>query len=263
MRDNEQVKEGFIRLVQIMDRLIAPDGCPWDQVQTPQTLKNYLLEEAYELVDAVESGDAKHSCEEAGDLLFVIVFLARLYEGQEAFDITHVMDSIATKMIRRHPHVFGPTKVANAAEVRERWHKIKQHEAKTKGEETFSFISVPRALPALLRAQRIGARAGHVGFDWSSADGVWDKLDEELGELREACREHDPARMKDELGDVLFTLVNLSRHLRINAEEALRQTVNRFVERFDRMKALLEQEGRPLEEFSLDEMNSAWERCKE
>lgn len=261
-RDREKVPGNFLRLVRIMDQLRAPGGCPWDRKQSAGTVKDYLLEEAYEVVAAVEDHSPGHVCEELGDLLFLVIFLTRVYEEERAFDLNEVMEGIAAKMIRRHPHVFGTEKVATAEEVREKWHKIKQDELKGETDRRAFFASVPRQLPALLRAHRIGSRAARIGFDWENADQVWRKVDEELSELREACYKNDRARIRDELGDVLFTLVNLSRHLRINAEEALRLTVDRFISRFDNMRGMLEKEGRPLEEFTPAEMDAAWEKAK-
>lgn len=263
MRDNKKIKENFSRLVQLMDRLRAPEGCPWDRKQSAETVKNYLLEETYEVVAAVEDDNPGQVCEELGDLLFLIIFLSLMYEEPEAFNINDVMESIAAKLIRRHPHVFGAERVACAEEVRDRWHKIKREEARQRGEEGSFFVSVPRNLPALLRAQRIGARAARTGFDWENADSVWEKLDEELSELKEACNRNNPTHIRDEMGDVLFTLVNLSRHLHINAEEALRLTVDRFIRRFDEMRGTLEKDGRPLEEFTLEEMDAVWEKVKD
>lgn len=262
MRDNEKAMQGFIRLLEIMDRLRSPDGCPWDKDQSAQTMKNYLVEEAYEATEAIEEGDAEHTCEELGDLLFLIVFMARLYQEQKAFDINGVMEGITAKMIRRHPHVFGSAKVATSDQVKENWHRIKQGEAKEPREKPSFFSSVPRKLPALLRAHRVNSRASAVGFDWSSPEGVWEKLEEELGELKEACRGHDEERMRSELGDVLFTMANLGRHLHFNAEDALQEAIGKFTKRFDRMRAVLEEEGRSLEEYSLDEMDAAWNEIK-
>lgn len=260
--DSGKVQNNFLRLVQIMDQLRAPEGCPWDRKQSAETVKNYLLEEAYEVVAAVEDNNPGQVCAELGDLLFLIIFLALVYEEQADFNLNDVMESIAAKMIRRHPHVFGAEKVADAGEVRDNWHKIKQEEMKKEGGQRSFFASVPGKSPALLRAQRIGSRAARIGFDWENADRVWEKMDEELSELKEACHKKDRVRIRDELGDVLFTLVNLSRHLRINAEEALRLTVDRFIRRFDNMRSLLEEEGQPIEEFTLAEMDAAWEKGK-
>ncbi len=262
MRDNKKIKKNFFRLVQIMDRLRAPEGCPWDRKQSAETVKNYLLEETYEVVAAVEDNNPGQVCEELGDLFFLIIFLSLMYEEPKAFNINDVMESVAAKIIRRHPHVFGAGKVACAEEVRDQWHKIKREEARQRGEDGSFFASVPRNLPALLRAQRTGARATRAGFDWEDADSVWEKLDEELSELKDACAGNNPKRIRDEMGDVLFTLVNLSRHLHINAEEALRLAVDRFIRRFDEMRSTLEKDGRPLEEFTLEEMDAAWEKVK-
>ncbi len=262
MRDHEKVQTNFLKLVRIMDQLRAPEGCPWDRKQTAETVKNYLLEESYEVIAAVDDNTPGHVCEELGDLLFLIIFLTLVYEEQSAFNINDVMESIAAKMIRRHPHVFGAEKLANAEEVRDQWHRIKRDEMKEGIDRGSFFASVPGKLPALLRAQRIGSRAARVGFDWENADGIWEKLHEELAELREACHKGDPVHIKDELGDTLFTLVNLSRHLRINAEDALRSTVDKFIRRFDAMRNALEKEGRQLEECTLAELDAAWEKIK-
>ncbi|MFH1148022.1 MAG: nucleoside triphosphate pyrophosphohydrolase [Pseudomonadota bacterium] len=262
MRDNERAKQSFIKLLEIMDRLRSPDGCPWDRDQSAQTMKNYLVEEAYEVTEAIEENNPLHACEELGDLLFLIVFMARLYEEEKVFDINGVMESITAKMIRRHPHVFGSAKVDNSDQVRENWHRIKQGEAKEDGEKPSFFVSVTRKLPALLRAHRVNSRASDVGFDWPGAEGVWEKLEEELSELKEAFQTNDPERMRNEIGDVLFTIANLGRHLHINAEDALQEAIGKFIKRFDGMRSVLEEKGRPLEGFSLDEMDGVWNEIK-
>ncbi len=255
--------EGFERLVEIVRRLRAPDGCPWDRKQTPSTLKKYLLEEAYEAVEAIDEGDAAHIAEELGDLLFLIIFVAYLYEEKGAFDLRGLLEQTAAKMIRRHPHVFGEKQAQSAEEVIDNWQKIKEAEARKTSEPRSSVLgNLPRTLPALQQAYRVGERASRVGFDWSGPKDLWPKVEEELNELKEAIARGEKEATFAELGDLLFTLVNLSRHLGINPEEALRQTIERFIQRFILMERKFEARGRRLREASLAEMDAVWEEIK-
>lgn len=262
MRENKKVQENFLRLVQTMDRLRAPDGCPWDKVQTEATVKNHLLEEAYEVLAAVEANNPQNVCEELGDLLFLIIFLTLIYEERGLFNINDVMEGISAKITRRHPHVFGTGKCSDASEVKENWYRIKRQEKEQSGDKSL-FGSIPSQLPSLIRAQRIGTRAARVGFDWENAEGVWEKLEEEIAEFKEAFRKKDKAPMEHEIGDVLFTMANLSRHLKIDAEQALRDTLSRFLLRFKKMEDMVEARGRSLEELPPPEKDVAWEEAKD
>lgn len=252
-------------LCAIMARLLAPDGCPWDREQTLETLRPYLLEEAHEVLDAMERDDLDDHCEELGDLLLQVVFQAALRERAGAFTIDDVVRAINDKLIRRHPHVFADSSAATPEEVHAQWDRIKAAEkAEKKGaEEARTLSGIPRSLPALLRAQKMGMRASRVGFDWPDADGVWAKLREELGELEAAIEKESKARIEAELGDLLFATVNLARKLDIDAEGALRAANLRFADRFGYVEDQLAADGRSPSESSIEEMDALWNRAKQ
>jgi MazG family protein len=216
------------RLVAVMRRLLAPDGCPWDREQTFETLRKYVLEEACEVIDAIDGGDRKAIREELGDLLLQVVFQAELARREGAFAIDDVVSGIVEKLVHRHPHVFGDLSAKDADEVLRNWEKLK---AKEKGERGI-LGGVPRSMPALTRSQRIGEKVSRVGFDWEDARGSRAKVAEELGELDHAIEAGDIGAIEEEMGDVLFALVNLSRHLKVDAEGALRRTIDKFTTRF-------------------------------
>ena len=254
----EEKPEGIEKLVWIMGRLRGEGGCPWDRRQTFESLKSFLIEEAHEAVDAIERGDFGGLEEELGDLLFHIVFLCRLAEEKGLFDIWKVIDRVAEKMISRHPHVFGSLEVSSPQEVEINWSKLKQRE---KGRSSV-LEGLPKSLPALMLAFRMGKRASKVGFDWEDPSGVWEKLREEMEELREAAEEGEKGRVEEELGDFLFTVVNLSRFLEVEPEGALRGACRRFAERFRFIEEELRKKGKTPEEASLEEMDELWERSK-
>jgi tetrapyrrole methylase family protein/MazG family protein len=264
-RGKEQILEGkdqdiFSALVELMSRLRAPDGCPWDREQTPESLKPYIIEEAHEVCEAIDSRDPDHICEELGDLLFQIIFQAQIASERGDFDVYDVVEKIHEKMIRRHPHVFGDKKVRDSEEVRRNWAQIKRdHEGK--GIET-ALGSVPRSLPALLRARRITENAAEVGFDWKKIEDVMDKVVEEWGELKEAISRKDRERADHELGDMLFALVNLARFLRLNPEDSLSKTIKRFERRFQYIEESLRNSGRDFEDMTLEDMDELWEEAK-
>jgi tetrapyrrole methylase family protein/MazG family protein len=261
-------------LKQLMAKLRAPDGCPWDRKQTHESLKPYLVEEVYEVLEAIDQGDPGRFREELGDLLLQIVFHAQIAEEHERFSLDDVMQCLSEKLIRRHPHVFGSPgqtgQAMSADDVKIKWEQIKRDERERSGRGESALEGVPKTLPALLRAFQVQARAARVGFDWSELRPVLQKLEEELHELREVLPEGDAgaggAPSKDalqaELGDVLFTLVNLARHLTINPEEALRGTVNRFIDRFHYIESRAAADGRRLEDMPLEEMDALWEEAK-
>ena len=224
----EQTGASLPRLVTIMQRLLAKDGCPWDREQSPQSLRRYVLEEAYEVVDAIDQNDPSALCEELGDLLLQIVFQAEIARAAEQFGPDDVVASICEKLVRRHPHVFGDAEAKDPEEVHRMWARIKAQE---KGSERL-LEKVPRALPALARAQRVGQKVERVGFDWPDTAGSRAKVDEELGELDAAIAANDPTAIAEELGDTLFALVNLARHVGVDAELALRGTTDKFSTRF-------------------------------
>ncbi|MDD5558447.1 nucleoside triphosphate pyrophosphohydrolase [Candidatus Methylomirabilis sp.] len=250
-------------LVQIMERLRADNGCPWDREQTRETLKPFLIEEAYEVVEAIDEGDPKQIMEELGDLLLQVVFHAQLAAERREFTIGQVLAATADKMVRRHPHVFGDATASTAREVLEQWEELKRKERNTAAAIPVSALDgVPRELPGLLRAQRLQDKAARVGFDWPEISGVMAKVEEELGELKEAIGSAAPEEVEAELGDVLFSLVNLARFLNLSAEEALRKSTTRFTTRFRYIEEALRQDGRCLSEVGLEEMERLWQQAK-
>ncbi len=257
--------ERFDDLVAMMDRLRATDGCPWDREQTYASLRGYLLEECYEAVEAIDDGDLASLREELGDLLFQIVFLSRIAKEDGAFSASDVVRGIGEKMIRRHPHVFGSTTAETAGEVLKQWEEIKRLEkgGSERSRDSGSVLAgVPRALPALLKAQRLSTKAARVGFDWPSNLGVLEKVDEELEELRDAVRAGNLDAVRDELGDVLFTLATLGRRLGVDPEAALERTNSKFQTRFARIEKELRKRGIPIEEAGLELMDRIWDEIK-
>jgi tetrapyrrole methylase family protein/MazG family protein len=245
-------------LVEIVDRLLAPGGCPWDQAQTHESLKRYLLEEAYEVLDAIDSGSDAKFQEELGDLLLQPVLHAQKKKESGGFDIDSVAREICDKLIRRHPHVFGDLSVADADEVLRNWDRIKSEE---KGADipASRLAGVPSGMASLLRAYEVSKRAVRAGFEWPDIESVFEKLREEEAELREALREGIPERVEAEIGDLLFTAVNLARWAKVEPEEALRKMLNRFTARFQVMERLA---PGPLEDLSLEEWDALWEQAK-
>ena len=249
------------RLVELMARLRGPDGCPWDRKQTPESLKPFLIEECYEVVDAIEEGDPGKVKEELGDLLFQIVFHARIAEEQGQFTLRDVVAAIHEKMVRRHPHVFGDERLSTAGEVAANWEEIKLKEKSGEGRRSV-LEGVPRELPSLIRAHRLQERAAKVGFDWNHLNEVLPKLDEEIAEFKESLKQEDAGKIEEELGDLFFTLVNLSRFLGVNPEEALRKTISKFIGRFRAIEEHAANAGRTLKDMTLDEMEALWQEAK-
>jgi MazG family protein len=255
-------KDGaFADLLQIMDRLRDPGGCPWDREQTYSTLRNYLLEECYEVVEALDAGDREGLREELGDLLFQIVFLSRLAKEEGAFTAQDVAAGIAEKMMRRHPHVFGEGRADTSEEVLRNWEEIKRREKKVDTAPSV-LAGIPRGLPALLKAQRLGTKAARVGFDWHRDVDVLDKIDEEVLELRRAAEAMRPEEVREEFGDLLFSLVMLARRLQVDAEEALEAANRKFQARFHEVERRLAAAGIPVEEAGLATLDRFWEETK-
>src|SRR5262245_7107394 len=259
----------FPRLVALMQRLLQPDGCPWDREQTLVTLRRYVLEEACEVIDAIDSGDRDELCAELGDLLLQVVFQAELARAEGTFGPDDVVAAICDKLVRRHPHVFADVEVEGAAEVLRNWERIKAAERAGKKKDQGGVLGgVPRSLPALMRAQRVGEKVARVGFDWPDARGSRGKVGEELGELDQAIAAGDKDRIEAELGDVLFALVNLARHVDVDAEGALRRTIDTFTRRFDHVEARVRENhgGWPTssedDKLSLSELDGYWEEAK-
>jgi len=250
----------FERLMELMRRLRSPGGCPWDAEQTHESLKRYLLEETYEVMEAIDSGSPVLLREELGDLLLQSVFHAVIAEEKGDFTMEQVLQVLCDKLIRRHPHVFAGLMVNDIDQLVENWERIKKSE---KGDEKRSALSgVPSHLPALLRAQKITEKAARVGFDWVHVDPVFAKVLEELKELEETLFSGDQERMEAELGDLLFAIVNLGRFLSLNPEDALRKTIARFMKRFSHVENSLHSRGRGLQDASLEEMDELWEEAK-
>jgi MazG family protein len=251
------------RLVGVMRRLLAPDGCPWDREQSFETIRKYVLEEACEVIDTIEAKDRGALREELGDLLLQVVFLAELGRAEGTFAIDDVVEAIVDKLVRRHPHVFGDVSVSGSSEVLTNWEKLKAKEKAERG----ILGGVPRALPALVRAQRIGEKVSRVGFDWEDRTGSMEKVREEIGELEVAIEKGDAHHIEEEMGDVLFALVNLSRHLELDAEGSLRRTIEKFTKRFDHVEKRVKEEhggwgdeGAP--KLPLATLDGYWEEAK-
>jgi tetrapyrrole methylase family protein / MazG family protein len=250
----------FDRLMEIMRKLRAPGGCPWDAEQSHESLKRYLIEEAYEVIEAIDAKDQSHLKEELGDLLLQPVFHAAIAEEQGDFTMDDVLDAINEKLVRRHPHVFGEMVIESSEAQVENWEKIKKQE---KGAERKSALSgVPPHLPALMQAQKITEKAARVGFDWEHTDQVFAKVMEELHEFEEAMVAGDEQEMESELGDLLFAIVNLGRFLSIDPEEALRKTIQRFTTRFSHVENGLHARGMAMQNATLEEMDVLWEEAK-
>jgi MazG family protein len=256
--------ERFEKLVGIMARLRAPGGCPWDREQTFDSIKPYTLEETYEVMDAIDRRDWPHLADELGDLMLQCVFYAQMAVEQSLFRIDDALDAINQKLIRRHPHVFADATAETAADVKQRWDEIKAEEKRSKGEgEKLLLEGIPRALPALVEAQQIASRAAGTGFDWENVEQVVDKLHEELDELAEARNGGDGAEIEDEIGDLLFTLVNVARFLKVDPEQALRKTNAKFRHRFGYVEQQLRAAGKTLPQSSIEEMETLWQRAKQ
>jgi tetrapyrrole methylase family protein/MazG family protein len=255
--------EKFQTLVDLMARLRAPGGCPWDREQTFDTIKPYLLEETYEVLAAIDARDFPELSGELGDLMLQAVFFSQMAAEQNLFRIEDALDAINQKLVRRHPHVFGDETARTGDDVRKIWSEVKARE-KNDGEKKAPLLEgVPRALPALVEAQQITSRAATTGFDWSSADQVLDKLREELAEFDAARRNNVPAEMEDELGDLLFVLVNLARFVKVDPEQALRKTNAKFRRRFGYVEDKLAERGASLGDSNIEEMESLWQQAKE
>jgi MazG family protein len=263
----------FERLVDIMRRLRAPNGCPWDREQTPASLRPFVLEETYEVLEAIESGAPAHLCEELGDFLFEAVFLAQMSEEAGDFDIGDAIDAICDKLVRRHPHVFARADgdiPLTSNQVIEKWETLKAREREAAGrparKQKTTLGGVPKTLPSLLRAYELSSRAAAVGFDWVKADDVLDKIEEEVAEVRrevESGASGHMSRAEEEMGDLLFAIANLSRKLGVEPEAALRHANEKFTARFDAVETALASRGRSLSAATLEEMEAEWEHVKD
>jgi tetrapyrrole methylase family protein / MazG family protein len=251
------------KLVEIMAKLRGKDGCPWDREQTHKTLKRFLIEESYEVLDAIDKEDMESVKEELGDVLLQVVFHAQIAEEKKLFNIQDIIDGISNKLIRRHPHVFKDATVENAKDVETLWERIKQKEYKdSKGEKSSVLDGVPSGMPSLYQALRLTEKAARVGFDWQRAEDVIDKIEEELSELKEAIKNRDKDEITHELGDLIFAVANFARHAEIDPEYAHKQTLDRFKSRFKLMEELARQRGFKLQEKDLQELEALWQEAK-
>ena len=253
----------FERLVRIMAQLRAPGGCPWDREQTFDTIKPYLMEEAYEVMDSIDARDWPGLADELGDLMLQAVFFAQMAAEENRFTIGDSLDAISEKLIRRHPHIFGTGDARTADDVKKRWDEIKVEERRNKGEKEKPLLDkVPRSLPALVEAQHLTSRAATVGFDWQTPEQVLEKLHEELNELADARTGASPGEIEGEVGDLLFVLVNLARFLKVDAEQALRKTNAKFRRRFGHVESTLQSAGSSLQQSNLEQMEELWQQAK-
>lgn len=248
------------RLLELMRILRGPGGCPWDHQQTLTSLKDHLVEESHEVLDAIDSGDRAQLRDELGDLLLQVVFQAQICAEEGAFTFDDVARAIGDKLVRRHPHVFGEVTAKDADQVLKNWEAIKKTE---RGDKPRSMLDgIPRSLPALHRAHLVQKRVARVGFDWDHVDGALDKLEEEIAEVRAAVASGDPAAIREEIGDLLFATVNVSRFLEHSAEEILDQTIQKFVRRFDELEKRVHARGQKVSDLPLEELDSVWEQVK-
>lgn len=253
--------ELFTNLLNIMERLRGEGGCPWDREQTRQSLKPFLVEEVYEVLEAIEGSEVSKIREELGDLLFQIIFHVQLAEEQKEFTMGELLKKLSDKMISRHPHVFENLDLRTSAEVLANWEEIKKREENNKDRESI-LDGIPRSLPALLRAQRIQGRASRVGFDWEEPLYAFEKISEEMGEFRKAIESRDKKKMEEELGDILFALVNVARLIKIDSEDALHKSIRKFMNRFNYIEKKFAEEGKTLKGASLKEMDILWDEAK-
>ncbi len=248
-------------LIKIIETLRSEQGCPWDRKQTPASLSIYLVEEVYELVEAIGSGRVEDICEEIGDVFFHVLFLARMFQESGHFDIVDVARGVTEKMIRRHPHVFGASQVSTVEGIRKQWKEIKRKEKKRPPGDSI-LDAIPGSLPALIRAYRVSERAAGVGFDWDGLEGVMKKTEEEWSEFNQAVARKQPSEMSMEMGDLLFTMVNVARMARIHPETALAESTRKFEKRFRFMEKQLSTSGVSIESAPRDELERLWEEAK-
>ncbi len=253
-------KRSFDELIALMTTLRGSNGCPWDRKQTLASLKPFIVEEAYEAVEAIDRDDRAALAEELGDLLLQVVFVAEITREEGSFDIGDVITTLHNKLVRRHPHVFGDIEARDAEQVLVNWEKLKNEERKAENKSVLA--GVPQSLPALLKASRLTEKAARVGFDWRRAEEVFAKIDEEVQELRDAVREEDQQKIHDEIGDLLFSIANIARKLDENAEEALQSANRKFTRRFEAMERTVRASGQNLDQLTLEQMDALWDEAK-
>lgn len=268
METKKNTAESFDELYSVVKRLRADDGCPWDREQTPESLRGALIEETYECVEAIDSKDWPHIREELGDIFLLATMISYMHEQQGLFAVSDVLQEITAKLIRRHPHVFGESSASTSAEVLEQWAKIKVEQEGRKPKDSL-MDQVSRALPPLERAYKIQKKAAKAGFDWPDSAGVWDKIEEELAEAREACQTHQSEassanmeHLEEELGDLLFSVVNICRYLQVDPAVALQRTNNKFVRRFKHVEQSMKAKGLPMDKEHISLMEQYWQEAK-
>ena len=257
----------FKNLIGIMEKLRSEEGCPWDKEQTHETLKSCLIEEVYEVIDAVNSRDSEQLKEELADLFFLIIFYCQIADDSKIFNINNLLEVCLDKMTRRHPHVFGDKTVDGASEALSQWNEIKRKEAEakqgSKANKNKSIVdNIPKHLPALQKAQKVQKKVAQVGFDWKIVDDVIAKVDEELEEVKDAVNEENEEQIAEEIGDLLFAVVNLSRFFKLDSEDLLRKSISKFINRFKKLETGLSATGKNIEECSLEEMDDMWNKVK-
>lgn len=258
--EKDQLNHQFFRLREVIKALRAPDGCPWDRKQTHQSLKKYLMEETYEVIESIDAEDDEAICEELGDVLLQIMLHSQIAEEEGFFMVDDVIYSITEKMIRRHPHVFAEVKVDNEEDVMRNWKAIKEEEKK---EPKSSILAdIPKSLPATLLAEQVQKKAKEVGFDWGTEAPIWDKINEEIKEWKETLKEGNSVEQEKEFGDILFAWINLGRYYHINPEVALLRTVHKFQHRFTYIEEKVTASGKPWKNFSLEDLDAYWEEAK-
>lgn len=253
------MKKNFEDIVNLTSHLRSPEGCPWDKEQDLMSIRNYIIEEAYEAVQAIESETAEDMIEEFGDLLLQVVFASQIAKDGCRFDISDVLDHLHNKLVRRHPHVFGEKKARDAEEAVKSWHEQKLKEKTRKAR----LLNIPRTMPALLRAQRVGEKASQVGFDWDNVQDVLDKVKEEINEIEQEINSGSRENLESEWGDLAFATVNLARHLKIDSETAAHRASEKFIGRFEKVEDLAKEKGKVLTDMSLEEMDQLWDEVKD
>jgi len=257
----QNVSAVFQQLVDLIRTLRSENGCPWDRKQTSRTFHPYILEEYHEMVHALNEGAAQDIADEMGDLIFLVIFTAYVLEQEGVTSLNAILEGVIAKMIRRHPHVFGDASVKNADDVVDNWARIKASEENIRQRESL-LDGIPRSLPALNRAQKLARRAARVGFDWTHAQEIFPKIDEELEEFKRAVAEQSEENIREELGDLLFVVTNAARHLSVNSETALNETSDKFERRFRYIEEQMKRHGRSMEDATLEEMDALWDEAK-
>ena len=257
--DKRKAADQFVKLLDIVEKLRGPNGCPWDKEQTHESLLPYFLEEAYEVIESIEEKNWDNLNEELGDVMLHLALQGQISEEEERFSIADSLENVNKKLIHRHPHVFGDINANNPIEVKKNWEDIKHQEKKRKSR----LDGVPQSLPALTRAHRLQQKASHVGFDWDSLDKVWRKFYEEIDEVKTAYNLNNRISMEEEIGDLLFSVVNLARHMKLDSEDMLRKANKKFIKRFRAIEKDLISRGKDISEVTLDEMDSIWEKIKQ